>query len=116
MKYHKIRNVDKKVCTVEQKIAYNSAFLETFDYREAWKASAEKFTAVARNEFVHDAVEKCLKAVKISIEYGSLKNIQFDIDAVFCCLNAGMENYFNSPYSIISSYEEIGKIFPAYYL
>lgn len=27
MKMHKIRNVDKSVCTAEQKIAYNYAFV-----------------------------------------------------------------------------------------
>ena len=26
MKYHKIRNIDIKTCTAEQKIAYNMAF------------------------------------------------------------------------------------------
>jgi hypothetical protein len=41
---------------------------------------------------------------------------KFDIDAIFCCLNAGLENYLNSKYHIIASYEEIGKIFPALYL
>ena len=77
MKYHKIRNVDKSVCTAEQKIAYNAAFYHTFDYRETWK--------------------------------------KYDIDAIQAALNAGMENYFNGC-SILSSYEEIGKTFPALYL
>ena len=27
MKMHKIRGVDKKICTAEQKIAYNYAFM-----------------------------------------------------------------------------------------
>lgn len=27
MKMHKIRNIDKSVCTAEQKIAYNYAFM-----------------------------------------------------------------------------------------
>lgn len=110
MKYKKIRGIDKSVCTAEQKIAYNLASYHAYDYRKAWKKSAEKYSRIAQTEFIHEAVQWCMKFIDDEI------TAHHDVDAIQSCLNAGMENYFNGKYRILSSYEEIGKTFPAYYL
>lgn len=46
--------------------------------------------------------------------YGN--NNKYNIDAIASCLRAGFENYINSKYHILSSYKDIGRMFPAYYL
>lgn len=111
MKYHKIRNVDKSVCTAEQKIAYNAAFYHTFNYRETWKKTKDNYSRIAQKDFIWEAVHWCMKMIMNDAEICK----KYDIDAIQAALNAGMENYFNGC-SILSSYEEIGKTFPALYL
>lgn len=74
MKYHKIPNVEKSVCTAEQMIAYNIAF-------------------------------------RLHISYAN----QFEEDAIFSALLAGLYNYLSN-FHIFSSYEDIGRAFPAHYL
>lgn len=95
MKYHKIRNVPMNVCTAEQKIAYNIAFAhyEIAGTYHSYAEAAQNFVSWCKD---------------------SIKN--YDIDAVFCALNAGLENYCKAKYRILSSYEEIGRMFPANYL
>lgn len=112
MAYHKIRNVDKSVCTCEQKIAYNYASTYADRYRQTWKKEAENYMAFQREEFVHEAIAWCMKMMQNN------KEIQrkYDVDLIQAALNAGMENYFNGKYGILGSYEEIGKTFPANYL
>ena len=47
MKMHKIRGVDKKICTAEQKIAYNYAFM----YRDVMERIRNSdTTAMAKDE------------------------------------------------------------------
>ena len=41
---------------------------------------------------------------------------KYNEDAIFCALNAGFENYLKAKYHILSSYKEIGEMFPANYL
>ena len=36
MIYHKIRGIDKNICTAEQKLAYNIAFRISIDARYNW--------------------------------------------------------------------------------
>ena len=112
MKYHKIRNVPLDVCTAESKIAYNAAFLHAADYRETWRKTKDKYAGWARSEFIHEAVNWCMKFVMRD------ENImkRYDVDAIQCCLNAGMENYFNHEHIFLNSYEEIGNIFKSLYL
>lgn len=110
MKYKKIRGIDKSVCTAEQMIAYNLAWAYAGKYRDTWKKSAEKYSRIAQTEFIHEAVQWCMKFADDKIR------AKYNVDAIQSCLNAGMENYFNGKYRILSSYEEIGKTFPAYYL
>lgn len=112
MKYHKIPKVEKSVCTAEQKIAYNYASTYADRYRDTWKNTADQYCEFQKSEFVHEAVEWCMKLMRDNAEIQR----KYDIDAIFCALNAGMRNYFEAKYSILTSYEEIGKMFPANYL
>lgn len=115
MKYHKIRNVPLEVCTAEAKIAYNLAFANTWDYREEYKKNANSCSRTEVSKFVTEAIAWCMKMLECSWDYQKILN-KYDIDAIFCCLNAGMENYLKSKCDVLSSYAEIGKTFPSLYL
>lgn len=102
MKYGKIRGIDKKVCTAEQMVAYNLAFR----YRDIIKKAYDKMPMeFQKSEVIMQATRKLSNQVK-----------KYNKDAVFCALNVGLKNYINSEYAILSSYSEIGEMFPAYYL
>lgn len=115
MKYHKIRNVSLEVCTAEAKIAYNLAFLCATDYRDAYKKNASNVSRIAVSDLASEAVNWCMRMWKDGNTYQTTPD-KYDIDSIFCCLNAGMEKYFKGDYAILSSYEEIGKTFPSLYL
>lgn len=108
MKYHKIKGIEKNVCTCEQKIAYNLAF----SWRDIMKKDYENAPCgIQKAETVRAYVRK-LTAL-FSEQYGT----KYDIDAIFCALGAGLENYLILPGAgILTSYEVIGEAFPAYYL
>lgn len=114
MKYHKIRNIPLDVCTCEAKIAYNLAFLYATEYRNAYKKNATNISKIAVSELVSEAVNWCIKMWKNGEPYQTTPD-KYNIDLIFCCLNAGMENYFKSDYAILSTYEEVGKTFPSLY-
>lgn len=80
------------VCTAEQKIAYNIAFAN-YDIAEKYHSYTE-----AAQTFV----QWC---------EGSIN--KYDVNAVFFALNAGLESYCKSRNHILTSYEDIGKMFPA---
>ena len=112
IKYHKIPKVDKSVCTAEQMIAYNYAFAYADRYRDTWKKDKDKYCNFQRQEFIHEAIAFCMKMIMTSEKVKA----KYDIDGIQAALNAGMENYFENKYSILTSYEDVGKIFPANYL
>lgn len=109
MKYHKIRNVDIHVCTAEQKIAYNLAVREYQQYILAY----DRASRMGQLNIISDAIHSMIDSYCNSYDYNPNK---YDIDAIFCALYAGFESYLTAPYHILSSYEEIGKMFPAEYL
>ena len=115
MKYHKIRNVPLEVCTAEAKIAYNLASTYATEYRNAYKKNTSNISRIAVSDLVSETVNWCIKMWKDGEPHQTTPD-KYDIDAIFCCLNAGMENYFKSDYTILSDYKEIGKIFPSLYL
>ena len=99
MIYHKISGVDKSICTAEQKIAYNLAFSHS-DY-------------IKRSDMtIPEAVNKMLELYRAGYDY---KPNKYNEDAIFSCLNAGLLDYLKKPF-IASSFDQIGKAFPAYYL
>lgn len=109
MKYHKINNIPLETCTAEQKIAYNLAFAH---YDLFLKEYNRMPTGHARAEVIHHAARKMIEWYKGGYSYTN----KYNIDLIFSALLAGLENYFNTKYKILSSYKEIGKIFPANYL
>lgn len=111
MKYHKIQNVEKSVCTAEQMIAYNIAFRLHISYADEFK----KVNAVNQGEARADCVDLAregLKWYRMSYSYNPGK---YDEDAIFSALLAGLYDYLSN-FRIFSSYEDIGKAFPAHYL
>lgn len=109
MKYHKIYNVPMETCTAEQKIAYNLAFANGDIFKKKYHAMPMQFQ---KSTIVQEAVNFCIKCWKNSRNFTE----KYDIDCIFCALNAGMEKYIENNCPIYSSYESIGKAFPALYL
>lgn len=97
MKFHKIRNVDKKICTAEQKIAYNYAFA---DYEWVMRSDME----------LHEYLNNVTNRIKNNPD---LK--KYDIDAIIHCLRNGFINFCKSKYHILHNYESIGKVFFSMY-
>lgn len=102
MTYGKIRGINKEVCTAEQVIAYKLSLR----YRNIIKDAYDKMPmGFQKSEILMQATRKLSSKVE-----------KYNKDAVFCALNAGLENYINSERAILSSYSEVSKMFPAYYL
>lgn len=103
-KAHKIRNVEKTVCCVEQKIAYNIAF-RLLDW----------------GRYLYDTYypDKAFDLLQKSIRENYLKDEslqKYNTDLIFCILNYNLKNYLDGKKSgICWSYEEIGKVFPVPY-
>lgn len=108
MMYHKIRNVEKSVCTAEQKIAYNCAFLIFEDSRYNWLGNKDKARSVLA---YHET-----RAIAEHIERLAKSGCKYNLDAAQCALNAGLHDYIFGKYHILNNYEDIGKAFPANYL
>ena len=100
MKYHKICNIPIEVCTAEQKIAYNLVSA----YRDCIVGGS--FSTWP------EAAHWCVRMYTLGYDY---KPGKYDIDAIFCAINAGIESFCEKPF-IASSYEQIGKAFPAHYM
>ncbi len=106
MKMHKIKNIDKSICTCEQKIAYNYAF--------SWRQQLEKIYKSDNAQFVKtEAYQQIINYVIDGIKRNEIDK-KYNIDAIIHCFRNGIENYLNG-YSVIGSYEEIGKTFPCLY-
>jgi hypothetical protein len=110
MQYHKIRGVDKTVCTAEQKIAYELAFRAHINYGRSYRAQMDKAAEAARCDAIYEILQRQMNIYRDSKLYG-----KYNEDAIFCCLNAGLKNYMEKPF-IASMFEQIGQAFPAYYL
>ena len=109
MKYHKIKNIPLDVCTVEQKIAYNLAFSNYALFEKQYHALSMRFQ---KRDLISYAVHKMIEWYQNGYAYDG----KYDIDAIFSALNAGFENYLRGDYHILTSYKDIGNIFPANYL
>ena len=110
MKYHKIRGVPLDECTAEQKIAYNLAFAHYYNVIQEYNRLPMQFQ---KSDVVSASVRKMLDLYRMGRDY---KPGKYNEDAIFCALNAGFENYLKAKYHILSSYKEIGAMFPANYL
>lgn len=107
MTYHKIKGVEKTICTAEQKIAYNLAFSNYYDFKKEYDLQVLQ---IYKSDILNEFVQFCMKT------WSCTDSGKFDNDAIFCALNAGAKMYFEAKYHILSSYEAIGKMFPAHYL
>ena len=110
MTYHKIKNIPLTECTAEQKIAYNLSFAYYYNVLEEYNRLPMQFQ---KSELVYASVRKMLDLYRMGRDYKAGK---YNEDAIFCALNAGFENYLKAKYHILSSYKEIGAMFPANYL
>ena len=99
MKFHKIRNVRKSVCTAEQKIAYNFAFS---DYEWAMRSDMELW------EYLDDVTRRIYRNHPEIVK-------KYDVDAIIHCLGQGFINYCKSKSKILTNYKEIGEMFPSLY-
>lgn len=110
MTYKKIKNVKKEVCTCEQKIAYNLAFAHAGLFAKEYNRLPMQFQ---KSELISAAIRKMIEWYKNGYDYTEGK---YDIDSIFCALQAGLENYIKNGCKVLWSYEEIGAAFPAHYL
>jgi len=98
MKFHKIRGIDKGVCTAEQRIAYNYAFS---DYD--WVVRSN----ITLENYLCNVSDRIMKNDNIMRKY--------NIDAIIHCLRNGFIAYSKSRHHILTSYEDIGKAFYSLY-
>lgn len=98
MKFHKIRGIEKNICTAEQVIAYNYA---QSDYNWAMHSNMELW------QYLDNVSKRIMADEKI------MKN--YDIDAIIHCLRQGFIEFCKSKHHILTSYKEIGEMFPSLY-
>lgn len=110
MTYHKIKNIPLTECTAEQKIAYNLSFAYYYNVQKEYNRLPMQFQ---KSELVYTSIRKMLDLYRMGRDY---KPGKYNEDAIFCALNAGFENYLKAKYHILSSYKEIGEMFPANFL
>lgn len=101
MSLHKIRGVDKAVCSAEQKIAYNIAWriAEELHYNGA------SFSVEDERGAVEDYRRAWLR------DYPSAAR-KYDTGAIFAALASGLHDYLTAGGRIMTSYAEIGRAFP----
>lgn len=98
-----------ETCTAEQKIAYNLAFSHGEYYRKAYKRMPMQFQ---KSEIITTAAREMISLYRAGYTYVPGK---YNEDMIFSALVSGLENYFNGA-PILSSYDQIGRTFPANYL
>ena len=96
MTFRKIPNVEKDICTAEQKIAYNFAFR----YRD-FDGQKELFDL--------------LQVIVAEIKSNEKMMQRYDIDSIIHCLRNGYIDYRRNYPAIITDYKTIGKIFYSLY-
>lgn len=96
MTFRKIPNVEKDICTAEQKIAYNFAFR----YRD-FDGNKELFDL--------------LQVVACDIKNNEKMMQRYDIDSIIHCLRNGYIEYRKNYPAIITDYKTIGEIFYTLY-
>lgn len=96
MTFKKIPNIEKEICTAEQKIAYNFAFR----YRD-FDGQKELFDL--------------LQVVIAEIKSNEKMMKRYDIDSIIHCLRNGYIDYRKNYPAIITDYKTIGKIFYSLY-
>ena len=102
LKCRKINNVDKSICTAEQKIAYNYAF----SYAEFGKKILKTDTAEINKSDGFFQIE--------NLVVNDIKNRddmkKYNIDAIIIAFRNGFRKYCEKSF-VASDYETIGKCF-----
>lgn len=91
LQYHKIRGVDKSVCTAEQKIAYNMASRIYGDIRfaKAWQQyDSGKVPAFLQNDWESKAIREYFTTWQRDYNKASA---HYNEDAIFSALRDGLE-------------------------
>jgi hypothetical protein len=105
-KQHKIRNVDKQVCTVEQMLVYNFAW--------SWKETIKRWYAKCKTEINKDEVETHF--TKMCVDTFREYNKNYNLDAIAHIFRYNIRKYVeNGTSGIAWSYEEVGRMFPCGY-
>lgn len=102
MKCTKIKNIDKSICTAEQKIAYNYAFMYADIGKQIINSDAPAFVKDGE-------MQKILNLVIESVKKDE-KMKRFNIDAIQVSFRQGFSNYCEN-FFIASTYESIGECF-----
>lgn len=115
LKYHEIDksinkdNIPVSICTMEQLQAYLYAL--DFNYKELYKKAD---TGIQKSEIVKQYINICMDRMK------KFPKENINIDCVFCCLNAGLQNFIENDCRLYNENEnifvQIGIMFPANYL
>ena len=106
MKCHKIRGVDLKTCTAEQKIAYNYAFM--------WVDCGKKiFNSNSPESVKSEELQNIINCIIKNMEQNGT-NKRYNIDAVITAFRNGFRGYCKN-FFIASDYEAIGEAFPIPY-
>lgn len=111
MKYHKIPNVDKSICTAEQKVAYNIATRLDF-----LRDDFNQLNAINPGEAKNSCARLAEYGMRLYRQAYSYKPDKYNEDAIFSALLAGIYDYMTGRKFIATSYESVGKAFPALYL
>lgn len=102
LKCRKIRNVEKSVCTAEQKIAYNYAFSWYETGKNIVKADTFKYIKCkAMSEIERLVTEDILNKEEMK---------KYNIDAIIIAFRNGFWKYCKD-FFIATNYEAIGKCF-----
>lgn len=102
IKCKKIRNVEKSICTAEQKIAYNYAFNYVDLGKKILKADTAEINKADGFQQIETLVLKSVQSKKEMEKY--------NIDAIIIAFRNGFRKYCEN-FFIANDYETIGKCF-----
>lgn len=106
MKCHKIKGIDLKICTAEQKIAYNYAFMWVDCGKKIFNSNSPESV---KSEELQNIINSVIESIKRS---GTDRT--YNIDAIITAFRSGFRGYCNN-FFIASDYETIGEAFPIPY-
>ena len=85
MKCHKIRGIDLKICTAEQKIAYNYAFMWVDCGKKIFNSNSPESV---KSEELQNIIKSIIKSIK---QNGTDKT--YNIDAIITAFRNGFRGY-----------------------
>lgn len=106
MKSHKIKNIEKNVCTCEEKIAYDLAFRGEISCGDKLRKK------IVENNLFESEISDFIFELRDSLlrTWINNGNKKYNIDGIQEALNIGLQDYLIHPF-IASDYKIIGKCF-----